>query len=193
VLGGVIAGSIAAQAARERPVVVYAPRRTVRVVHVVRQAPRRVASRHQRPMQPAVPPFSVRAQLGENVYVYGYPQSDVPASTGNFTIGNVTATAGSGDDTRKLQISAPVHQSNSGGPALDQVGNVIGVIQSKQVASASGDIPQNVNVAIKSMIALNFLEANGVEPPITVRTTDPMDGAATAEKARDFTVQVVCH
>lgn len=58
VLGGVIAGSIAAQAARERPVVVYAaPRRTVRVVRVVREAPRRrVASRRQRPMQPAAGP-----------------------------------------------------------------------------------------------------------------------------------------
>lgn len=143
--------------------------------------------------QPVVPPMSIRARLGENVYVYGYPQSDVLASTGNFTIGNVTATAGSGDDTRKIQISAPVHQGNSGGPALDQYGNVIGVIQSKQVAFASGDIPQNVNFAIKSMIALNFLEANGVEPPITVRTTDPLDGTAIAEKARDFTVQVVCH
>ena len=143
--------------------------------------------------QANVPPLSVRARLGENVYVYGYPQSDVLASTGNFTIGNVTATAGSGDDTRKIQISAPVHQGNSGGPALDQYGNVIGVIQSKQVAFASGDIPQNVNFAIKSMIALNFLEANGVEPPITVRTTDPMDGAAIAEKARSFTVQIACH
>ncbi|MCJ2093276.1 serine protease [Methylobacterium sp. J-072] len=143
--------------------------------------------------QKAVPPLSVRARLGENVYVYGYPQSDVLASTGNFTIGNVTATAGSGDDTRKIQISAPVHQGNSGGPALDQYGNVIGVVQSKQVAFASGDVPQNVNFAIKSTIALNFLEANGVEAPITVRTTDPMDGAGIAEKARDFTVQVVCH
>ena len=58
VLGGVIAGSIAAQAARERPVVVYAaPRRTVRVIHEVRQAPRRrVARAHQRPMQPAAGP-----------------------------------------------------------------------------------------------------------------------------------------
>ena len=143
--------------------------------------------------QKVVPPLSIRARLGENVYVYGYPQSDVLASTGNFTIGNVTATAGSGDDTRQIQISAPVHQGNSGGPALDQYGNVIGVIQSKQVAFASGDIPQNVNFAIKSMIALNFLEANGVEPPITVRTADPMDGASIAEKARDFTVQIACH
>ncbi|MCJ2019148.1 S1C family serine protease [Methylobacterium sp. E-065] len=116
---------------------------------------------------------------------------------GSWTIGkplgNVTATVGSGDDMRKIQISAPVHQDNSGGPALNRFGNEIGVIQSKQVAFASCGIPQNVNFAIKSMIALNFLEANGVEPPITVRTTDPMDGAAIAVKARDFTVQVVCH
>ncbi|MCJ2125068.1 S1C family serine protease [Methylobacterium sp. J-077] len=143
--------------------------------------------------QTAVPPLSVRARLGENVYVYGYPQSDVLASTGSFTIGNLTATAGSGDDTRKIQISAPVNQGNSGGPALDQYGNVIGVVQSKQVAFASGDVPQNVNFAIKSTIALNFLEANGVEAPINVRATDPMDGAGIAEKARDFTVQIVCH
>jgi hypothetical protein len=33
----------------------------------------------------------------------------------------------------------------------------------KQVAFASGDVPQNVNFAIKSAIALSFLEANGVE------------------------------
>lgn len=143
--------------------------------------------------QKAVPPLSIRARLGENVYVYGYPQSNVLASTGNFTIGSVTATAGSGDDTRKIQISAPVQQGNSGGPALDQFGNVIGVVQSKQVAFASGDVPQNVNFAIKSTIALNFLEANGVEAPINVRMTDPMDGAAIAEKARDFTVQITCH
>ncbi|MEE8627300.1 MULTISPECIES: S1C family serine protease [Methylobacterium] len=139
-----------------------------------------------------VPPLSVRARLGESVYVYGFPQSSILASTGNFTIGNVTAVAGSGDDTRKIQISAPVHQGNSGGPILDQYGNVVGVVQSKQVAFASGDVPQNVNFAIKSAIALSFLEANGVEAPITVRTADALDGAALAEKARDFTVQVVC-
>jgi serine protease Do len=142
--------------------------------------------------QKTVPPLSIRARLGESVYVYGYPQSSILASTGNFTIGNVTAMAGSGDDSRKIQISAPVQQGNSGGPALDQYGNVIGVVQSKQVAFASGDVPQNVNFAIKSTIALNFLEANGVEAPINVRTVDPLDGAALAEKARDFTVQVVC-
>lgn len=142
--------------------------------------------------QAIVPPLSMRARMGESVYVYGYPQSDVLASTGNFTIGSVTATAGANDDTRKIQISAPVHQGNSGGPALDQFGNVIGVVQSKQVAFASGDVPQNVNFAIKTSIALNFLESNGVEAPLNVRTVDPMDGATIAERAKDFTVQVAC-
>ncbi len=44
------------------------------------------------------------------------PAEHDPRFDGNFTIGSVTATAGSGDDTRKIQISAPVHQGNSGGP-----------------------------------------------------------------------------
>jgi serine protease Do len=114
------------------------------------------------------------------------------SSTGNFTIGNVTATAGSNDDTRKIQISAPVHSGNSGGPVIDQYGNVVAVIQSKQVAFASGDVPQNVNFAIKTSVALSFLDANGVEAPLNARTTDPMDGATLAEKARAFTVQVIC-
>ncbi|AWN37714.1 S1 family peptidase [Methylobacterium radiodurans] len=142
--------------------------------------------------QKVVPPLSVRARLGEPVYVYGFPQTDVLSSTGNFTIGNVTATAGSNNDTRNIQISAPIHGGNSGGPVLDQYANVVGVIQSKQVAFASGDIPQNVNFAIKTSVALSFLDANAIEAPINVRTSDAMDGSTIAEKARDFTVQVVC-
>lgn len=142
--------------------------------------------------QKTLPPLSVRARIGESIYVFGFPQSNVLASTGNFTIGNVTATAGMRDDTRMLQISAPIHMGNSGGPVLDQFGNVVGVIRSKATALASNDIPQNVNFAIKTTIALNFLEANGIEPPINVRTSEPMDGATLAEKAKEFTVQVAC-
>lgn len=143
--------------------------------------------------QKTLPPLSVRARIGESIYVFGFPQSSVLASTGNFTIGNVTATAGMRDDTRMIQISAPIHMGNSGGPVLDQFGNVVGVIRSKATALSSNDIPQNVNFAIKTTIALNFLEANGIEPPINVRTSDPMDGATLAEKAKEFTVQVACH
>jgi serine protease Do len=146
---------------------------------------------------PAVPPLTMRAKVGEAVYAYGYPLNGLLATAGNFTLGNVTATAGLGDDSRQIQISAPVQPGNSGGPLVDQYGNVVGVIVSKlnalKMASLTSDLAQNVNFAIKSTIALNFLDANGISAPIDARTTDPMDGEAIAEKAKAFTVRINCH
>ena len=58
-------------------------------------------------------------------------------------------------------VSAPVQPGNSGGPLLDNAGNVVGVIVSKlnvlKMAAAMQDIPQNINFAIKSRVALLFL------------------------------------
>ena len=68
--------------------------------------------------------FGVR--LGENVEAFGYPLSQVLAATGNFTTGNVTALAGFKDDSRFFQISAPIQPGNSGGPLLDENGNLAG-------------------------------------------------------------------
>jgi S1-C subfamily serine protease len=133
-----------------------------------------------------VPPISVRARIGENVYVYGFPLAGTLASSGNFTVGHVSATAGLNDDTRKLQISAPVQPGNSGGPLIDQFGNVVGVIVSQLRGTA-----QNVNFAIKSTIALNFLDANRIEPSLDVATT-ALEPAKVAEQALSFTVQVIC-
>ena len=144
-----------------------------------------------------VPPLSLRPRVGQSVFVYGYPLNGLLATTGNFTIGNVTATAGLGDDTRQIQISAPVQPGNSGGPLVDQYGNVVGVIVAKlnalKVASITSDLAQNVNFAIKSTIVLNFLEANGIEPPVDAKTTEPMTPETIAEKVQAFTVRVVCH
>jgi len=44
------------------------------------------------------------------------------------TTGSLTALAGPRDDSRLLQVSAPVQPGNSGGPLLDGGGNVIGVV-----------------------------------------------------------------
>jgi len=146
---------------------------------------------------PSVPALTMRTRVGEMVYAYGYPLNGLLATTGNFTIGNVTATAGLGDDTRTLQISAPVQPGNSGGPLLDQYGNVIGVIQAKldalKLASVTSDLPQNVNFAIKSTVALNFLEANGVSASLDAQTSDRLDGEAIAERSKSFAVRINCH
>jgi S1-C subfamily serine protease len=118
------------------------------------------------------------------------------AATGNFTVGNITASAGLGDDTRMLRISTPVQPGNSGGPLIDQYGTIVGVISSKlnamNVALVNNDIPQNVNFAIKAMIALNFLDSNGIPPAVGTRSPTPLDAATLAEQAKLFTVHVVC-
>jgi S1-C subfamily serine protease len=134
----------------------------------------------------AVPPISIRARIGESIYVYGFPLAGTLASSGNFTVGHVSATAGLNDDTRMLQISAPVQPGNSGGPLLDQFGNVVGVIVARLDGSA-----QNVNFAIKSTIALNFLDTNRISPPSETHAT-ALEPAKVAERALAFTVQVVC-
>ena len=76
------------------------------------------------------------------------------SSSLNMTIGNVSALAGLGDDTRSLQFTAPIHPGNSGGPLVDASGNVVGVVTSKLsplwTAKNIGDVPQNVNFALKA-------------------------------------------
>lgn len=142
-----------------------------------------------------VPGFRAQPRLGEPVSVFGFPLSEILSSSGNFTIGSVTALAGLGDDTRMVQISAPVQPGNSGGPLIDKYGNVIGVIVSKLnalgVAAATRDIAQNVNFAIKAAIALNFLAANGVVPA-EASTTREIPPEAAAELAKTFTVRITC-
>ena len=75
-----------------------------------------------------------------------------------------------------LPVSAPVQPGNSGGPLLDQSGNVVGVIVSKldslKYAAVTNDVPQNINFAIKANVALNVLETNSVTPNSVVSSSD---------------------
>ena len=129
----------------------------------------------------AVPNLRTGVRLGESVFVYGFPLAGLLASSGNFTIGNVTAVAGLGDDTTMIQMSAPVQPGNSGGPVLDQHGNVVAVVVSKlnalRIAKVTSDIPQNVNFAIKSLIAMGFMEAGNVNASAAANTAEARNHA----------------
>ncbi|MCJ2135126.1 serine protease [Methylobacterium sp. J-026] len=142
------------------------------------------------------PPLRLGARLGEGIATFGYPHLDLLANTGNFTLGNVTALAGVNDDSRFYQISAPVQAGNSGGPVLDNFGNVAGVVQSKlnvlKVAIASGDFPQNINFAIKGAILASFLESNGVTIMPGSITGAKLDPADLADAAKTVSGLVAC-
>ncbi len=132
---------------------------------------------------------------GDSVYAYGFPLQGLLASDPGITAGNVSNLAGIGDDRSLLQITAPIQQGNSGGPLLDETGNVVGVIVGKLnslvIAKLTGDIPQNVNFAINATEARKFLDIYGIAYR-TAPSEQEIDAADIASSARRFTVLVEC-
>ncbi|EAQ43653.1 Serine protease, trypsin family protein [Roseobacter sp. MED193] len=133
-------------------------------------------------------------QLNSDVTAVGFPYSGLLGGL-NVTRGAISALQGLGGDETTLQISAPIQSGNSGGPLLGDDGEVVGVVVSKLdaklVSEVLGDVPQNVNFAVRGEIAKLFLSQNGVDP-VNGETDLPLDGVTLARQAQAFTVQIVC-
>jgi len=71
------------------------------------------------------------ADVGEDVYVLGYPLRAVMGDEIKLTNGLVSAKTGYQGDATSYQISATVQPGNSGGPLFDGNGNVIGVVNAR--------------------------------------------------------------
>jgi S1-C subfamily serine protease len=134
-------------------------------------------------------------RLGESVVAFGFPLTGSLSLEGNLTTGNVSALAGLGDDPKYLQITAPVQPGNSGGPLLDESGNLIGVITAKldamAIAKRTGDIPQNVNFAIKTEVVEAFLKSAGVRYERSV-SDRPLQVTDIADIAKAAAVRIEC-
>ena len=56
---------------------------------------------------------------------------------------------------------------NSGGPLLDYAGNVVGVVTSKmnaiKMAKHTGDVPQNINFALKASLVRDMLDVKSID------------------------------
>jgi TPR repeat protein len=133
---------------------------------------------------------------GDGVVVVGFPLHGLLASEANVTTGTVSALAGMGNDTRFLQITAPVQPGNSGGPLLDQSGNIVGMVVSKldtmKIAKATGDIPQNINFAINGTVARTFLDSQSVEYEISA-SSKIVGTAEIGATAKKFTLLLECY
>lgn len=132
---------------------------------------------------------------GDDVVAVGYPLSGLLADQVNVSTGSVNALAGLYNDLHLLQMSAPVQPGSSGGPLFDRSGNVVGVVvtklNAKIVAEETGDIPQNVNFAIKGAVARDFLKHSGI-PFHTAESTTTMSNADVGDVGRKVTVLVEC-
>lgn len=99
------------------------------------------------------------AGLGEKVYTLGYPREQMV-----YGEGSLSAQTGFFGDTTAYQISIPVNPGNSGGPLLDDKGNLIGIISGKQTAT------EGVAFAVKSNFIYQLL-AEMDEDSLTEKVT----------------------
>jgi S1-C subfamily serine protease len=132
---------------------------------------------------------------GDAVVAIGYPFHGLLTSDFTVTTGIVSSLSGILNDTRYLQISAAVQPGNSGGPLLDSGGNVVGMVAAKlnalKFAKATGDMPENINFAIKTGALRDFMD-NSVVPYQTAEAKNDRKTADIARNARAYTLLISC-
>mgnify|MGYP001416882283 CR=1 FL=1 len=96
--------------------------------------------------------------LLEDVVVAGYPLGKQISAAIKTHKGVVTALAGAGDNYSFFQTDAAINQGNSGGPIINQKGNVVGIA----VATWVEEGVQGVHFGIKSSTLKTFASANGL-------------------------------
>ena len=132
--------------------------------------------------------------LGEDVVVLGFPLQGLLGSGPQATTGNVSALCGIGNDTSVMQFSAPIASGNSGGPILDQSGQVVGLVYSslnKERLRDGGVNAENINFGVKGAVIRAFLSTAGIEP--RVAPSGPARGRAEiVREARGFIYRIRC-
>jgi len=134
------------------------------------------------------------AQLGEGVFTIGFPDIVVQGTEPKYTDGKISSLAGIQDDPKEYQISVPVQPGNSGGPLVDMNGNVVGIVVAKlndiAVLAASGDLPQNVNYAIKGQYLNNFLAQF---PEIKLKAVGPVSSGSVVQSTQQSVAIVLVY
>ena len=100
-------------------------------------------------------PYSIQtaaAEIGEDIFVLGYPMTDVMGEEIKLTTGVINSCSGYKGDNRSYQISAPIQPGNSGGPLFNKKGEVIGVVNAKLLGA------ENAGYAIKAQYLSKYLD-----------------------------------
>jgi S1-C subfamily serine protease len=95
-----------------------------------------------------------RVEVGQPVFTLGFPVTELLGKEPKFTDGTISALSGPGGEASLLQISFPTQPGNSGGPLVNDQGEVVGIISSTAgilpFLKVTGTLPQNITWAVKA-------------------------------------------
>jgi len=107
-------------------------------------------------------PYSLNTSscdVGDAVYVLGYPMRALMGDEIKLTDGIVSSLSGYQGDVGSYQVTATVQPGNSGGPAFDKDGRVIGVVGARLYV-------ENATYAVKSNYLCNLVSNEGLKIPM---------------------------
>lgn len=136
------------------------------------------------------PPYSFypsMVEVGENIYVLGYPLTQSMGDEIKLTNGIVSSRSGYEGDVTLYQISAPIQPGNSGGPMFDMKGRLVGIVCAKHTGA------ENASYAIKTSYLKNLIESVS-SAAILPTSTVPMSKELKdqVKKVKDFVYMIKC-
>ncbi|QNL48855.1 trypsin-like peptidase domain-containing protein [Olivibacter sp. SDN3] len=123
--------------------------------------------------------------IGEDVYTIGFPREEAV-----YGRGYLSSNTGYSGDTVAYQVSIPVNPGNSGGPVLDNRGNIIGVINSKQTETDGAAFAIKADYVLK---AIESIPEDSLEKKIQINKKNSLSNLSRTEqikKVQDYIYMV---
>ena len=114
--------------------------------------------------------FDSKVEAGDRAFTFGFPVTDLLGDEAKYSEGVINAVSGIGGEQSLLQMSVNIQPGNSGGPLINDDGEVVGIITStaavEQFYRDTGAFPQSINWAVKSSLLPAVLDLpQGLELP----------------------------
>ena len=136
------------------------------------------------------------AELGESIIAAGYPLAGRLSDSVKITRGIVSSLSGLNNNIGQIQIDAALQPGNSGGPVLNESGELVGIasagLNKLLMAKESKYIPENVNFAVASPIVTNILKSKKVKYSSSGFFSGSYSNTELASLGNKSTIQLFC-